>query len=184
MNKKLLGFFALAAVAVAAGIAAFEWYAPPATERPSSLMVETGPVELAEEADYAVIGTVTNMVPMRTPQLEDNDTVVTDIMLIVEEDVFGNHDEETISFRILGGEADGLSVSAEDSPEFRLGEMVLVFVSEDPENHTFGGEKYLVGQAQGALEVTADGQLVDKYIGNTYNKDLVLDWVKQTKGIQ
>lgn len=186
MNKKLLALlFALLFVAVAAGVMAFEERMPTTTVYSSSLMLKKTPVELAEQADYAIVGTVSNMTPVRVSMSQpgDDDKVFTDITLVVEEDVFENYGEETISFRILGGEADGLRLVAEESPKFRSSERVFVLIGEDPENYTFDGRSYLVGQAQGALEITGDGQLVDKYRGDAYGKDLVLSQVKQIKGV-
>lgn len=184
MNKKLLAsLFALSAVAVAAGAIAFEEYMPTTTVYSSSLMLKGTPVELAEDADYAIVGTVSDMTPIRVSMSQpgDDDKVFTDVTLTVEEDVFGNYDEETIIFRILGGEVDRLRLVAEESPELRLGERLFVLIGEDPENYTFDGKNYLIGQAQGALEITADGQLVDKYRGDAYNKDLVLNQTKQIR---
>ena len=187
MNKKLLAtLFALSVVAVTAGIMAFEEYMPTTTAYSSSLMLKATPVELAEDADYAIVGTVSNMTPIRVSMSlpGDDDKVFTDVTLTVEEDVFGNYDESTISFRILGGEADRLRIFAEDSPELQLGERIFVLIGEDSENYTFGGRNYLIGQAQGALEITADGQLIDKYRGDTYNKDLVIHQIKQIRNVQ
>ena len=187
MDKKLLALlFALLAVAVVAGVVAFEERIPTTTVHSSPLMLKKTPVELAEQADYAIVGTVSDMTPVRVSMLQsgDDDKVFTDITLVVEEDVFENYGKETISFRILGGEADGLRLVAEESPKFQSNERVFVLIGENPENYTFDGKNYLVGQAQGALEITEDGQLVDKYRGDAYSKDLVLSRAKQVKGIR
>lgn len=184
MNKKrLISLFVLSAVVVAAGVIAFEEYMPITTVYSNSLMLKGTPVELAKDADYAIVGTVSDMTPIRVSMSQpgDDDVVFTDVTLTVESDVFGNYDEETINFRILGGEADRLRLVAEDSPKLRLGERLFVLIGEDPENYTFDGKNYLIGQAQGALKVTADGQLVDKYLGDVYNKDLILNQTKQIK---
>ena len=186
MNKKLLALlFALLAVAAAAGVMAFEEHMPTTTVYSSSLMLKKTPVELAEQANYGIIGTVSNMTPVRVSMSQpgDDDKVFTDVTLVVEEDIFENYGKEMISFRILGGEADGLRLVAEESPKFRLSERVFVLIGVNPENYTFDGRNYLVGQAQGALEITEDGQLVDKYRGDAYGKDLVLSQVKQIKGV-
>jgi hypothetical protein len=186
MKNKNITLLALSTVVVAlVSFVAFEEFGPTTRVYSAAVMIPKTPVQIAGEADYAIVGIVKDMTPIRVdmPNPGDEDRVYTDVTIQVLDDVYSNYGEKTISFRIMGGEASKLKMVAEESPDFRLGETVLVYINQDPDNYTFQGHNYLVGQAQGALSIDEHGNATDKYRGNTFNKDLIVSQSKLSKGI-
>ncbi len=150
----------------------------------SSVMYEHTLDELIVKAEYAIVGTVEKITPIRVdmPKESDEDRVYTDILINVKEDLFNKYKDKQISIRILGGETDTMTMTSDSSPSFEIGKDVFVLVSEKSDGYTFNGHHFVVGQIQGTYDLT-NGVAKHQYSGNSIQTSDLISQVKQVKGI-
>ena len=185
MNKKSLSLVAISVVAIAmVGFVSMDFSQEIKSTDMSVLMKAQTPFDLAEQADYVIEGTVIDMkaVLIDMPKERDEDRIVTEVTLSVDSDIMNNYGEETITFAIFGGQIGEYIFTSNVSPEFVLGEKVLVYIGEDKENYSYQGRNYVLGNSQGVLEIKDDGTLVDKFRETVYDKELVISKSQQVKG--
>lgn len=93
-----------------------------------------------------------------TPVFGDSPSNFTDYLLQVEEVLRGNaNPKDIVSVRIQGGLVDKLNVIVEDSPNFNIGDEVLVFMYQPNMGsgyNTEGDYYYVLGVNQGAFYLT------------------------------
>lgn len=104
--------------------------------------------ELASNSKYAIIGTVEKITPVAVEKNYSHEdktyiTIFSDIQVNVEQDLFGEYQENQISVRIHGGQLGDMKTEAELSPKFDKNERVLFFIA-DKELHTIWGDNYYV----------------------------------------
>lgn len=184
MNKKLTMIPMIVAV-IAIGAIAVTYQPGQQVADVNGVLHQQSLEELSTKADYAIVGTVEKITPVKVdmPKPSDEPRVYTDVLINVEEDVFNNYQDKQISVRILGGETETLKMNVDFSPEFKIGERVFLFVMDDSSSgYTFAGHNYVAGQTQGAYDLT-NGQAKQQYSGETLQKDSLISQVKQFKGI-
>jgi hypothetical protein len=121
--------------------------------------------QLAGSADTIVVGTVLGQTSAWN---EDRSAIHTDVVVSVDELVKGNAAGEVV-VRVAGGyiESEDIGMGVSDTPKFRDGEQVVLFLNVGAEVAT------VTGQFQGKLTVTdgmvatASGEVVtvDEFIG-------------------
>jgi len=186
MKNKSLSLVAISVVAIAmVGFVSMDFSPEITSTDMSVLMNSQTPFDLAEKADYVIEGTVIDMKVVRLdmPKENDNDRIITEVTLSVDADIMNNYGEDTITFAIYGGQVGELTFSSNVSPEFAMGEKVIVFIGEDKENYSYQGRNYVLGHSQGVLEIKDNGTLVDKYRESVYDKELVISKSQQIKGL-
>ncbi len=108
--------------------------------------------DLAKEAEFVVIGEVTEISPLvpgyLLPFTDGYDRFQFDVTLSVENDLDGKYGQDIIVFRIMDSRED-FGMYTEDEQNFEIGERVLVFIGEK-EPDSIMGDAYLVyGVTQG-----------------------------------
>lgn len=98
--------------------------------------------ELVAGADALIQGQVTEL---RSSWSEDGRAVVTDVVVKVEERVFGEA-PQLVTVRTFGGQVGDFRVEAEGFPRFAEGERVLLFVKRDDSDGTLRVHGYQQGQ--------------------------------------
>ena len=103
--------------------------------------------ELAQKAEYAIVGTVEGITSVRVdmPKESDEDRVYTDVIINVEEDLFGNYDGDQISVRILGGETETIRMTTDFAPDFIEGNRVIALVSGISDGYTYNNHHFVIG---------------------------------------
>ncbi len=157
LNKKLTIVPVLAAV-IALGSFALTLDDEPTSSHMTNSSYLQNLDEISEIAEYAIIGTVEKMTPVRVdmPKESDEDRVYTDVTIKVKEDLFGKYTDEQISVRILGGQANGFTMTTDFEPKFTIGKDVLVYVSEISDGYTYNDYRFVVGHSQGTFDDNGD----------------------------
>lgn len=101
--------------------------------------------DLSQRAKHIVIGKVVSITPTDKVSGEalQASPIYSDVVIDVQNDLTNQFKDKQISIRIIGGQIGKTVVQSEHSPEFTVGENVLVFVS-DKEPHTIWGDNYYV----------------------------------------
>lgn len=101
--------------------------------------------DLSKGAKYVVIGKVISITPTDKVSEEASKTspIYSDVVIGVQRDLTNQFQDKQISVRIMGGQIGNTVVQAEHTPEFTIGEDVLVFVA-DKAPHTVWGDNYYV----------------------------------------
>lgn len=199
MTKKILFYSMIVAVAFF-GIGAVLYTESDAKVEPTVIqtvsvsMIDIPLEMLAEHADYAIVGEVISIDPVvytdpdraAKKKAVDNSEVIildkeilSDVRIKVEEDLFGKYDEHFITVRIPGGEIPGQKTVHEASPEFALGERVIIFVangqsySVSPDNYT------VLGLEQGTIRLGE--AVVSKFANSNTTEETIKDEIKSLK---
>ena len=98
--------------------------------------------ELSQGANYAISGEVQRIVSTIVTR-NNEEYVFSDVKIEVEEDLFGEYDEEYITVRIQGGQVGDATTISHIDASFEEGERVLVFVA-GPEPESIWGDNYYV----------------------------------------
>lgn len=141
--------------------------------------------ELTQLSDYAIIGTVESMTPVKVEMTNpgDDPRVYTDVVINVQEDLFKKYDQKQISVRVMGGEVPSLKMTVEDSPKFEIGKSVFVFVNgPEKAGYTFAGHNYVAGQAIGTYDLKND-RATQQFSGESLQQSELVSQVQQFKGI-
>ena len=103
--------------------------------RTSDLMKRLSMDELISNSDAIVIGKVTDILPSRKGTLgqAEIEIIYTDVLVQTERYLYGDPESEKIGIRVYGGRIDNLVMWVEDTPEFTLGEHILVFLVRQPD---------------------------------------------------
>lgn len=96
----------------------------------SGLQIRRSMNDLISDSDAIVIGKVTDILPSRkgTFGQKEREIIYTDVIVQAERYLHGDSESEKIAIRVYGGRIDNLVMWVEDSPEFIVGESILVFL--------------------------------------------------------
>lgn len=105
--------------------------------------------------------------------------ILTDITIEVEEDLFGDYLEPTITVRIPGGEIPGYKTIYELSPELNIGERVTIFVGNGSSYMITDDLYTIIGLYQGTVKM--DDISNSKYADRTTTEKQIKDKIKSLK---
>ena len=108
-----------------------------------ALMLPMSVEQLAVQANYIAHGRV---IRQQSAWNEARTSIHTDVTLAVEQTAVGAKVAE-LTFRIDGGDVDGIGMRTSNAPHFEVGEELVVFLEER------GGVERLVSHSQGAFTV-------------------------------
>ena len=130
--------------------------------------------QLASGTKYAIIGKVTQITPIAVETERMEETVFSDVVVKVKEDLNGLYDKKEISVRIEGGTVDNLQTISEVTAEFEVGEKVLFFVADKDPDSMWGDNYYVAGGYLGKYSLDDNGNAHrDKINDSIGEKDLV-----------
>lgn len=108
---------------------------------------------LTQEADRIVRGKVRNLSSRAGRNEYGDELIYSDIYISVTEALKG--DRSDLILTVEGGTVNGITLTVSDSPEFKIGEEILVFVKKDVlTNRPFGGlnSKYTIADGRRVLQ--------------------------------
>ena len=146
MSKKCL--FVLIAAVFAAGAL---------SQLSSTTLVKRALPELVRDAETIALGTVTGKESGWYIGDGDEKLIYTVYALQVEQIVKGDPEQETITFKVVGGTVDDVSLAVPSAPHYESGERVIVLLGPK-------GQEWLsdvVGWSQGNFHVV-DGKVVER----------------------
>lgn len=134
-------------------IFAFVLFSSLFTINEADALIETLSLEdLAEKAEFVVIGEITEISPNVPWYLlfftDGYDKFLFDVTLSVETDLDGTYGENTILFRIWDSRED-FGMDIEDEQNFEIGERVLVFIGKKEPDSVMGDAYLVYGVTQG-----------------------------------
>lgn len=125
--------------------------------------------DLIERSDIIVFGSVEEVLPAKKGTFLADDMIYHDVIIDVEQYLFGKNGQERISVRMLGGTVDGETLIVGDiQASFIPDEQVILFLSHPPENSL---EQLPEGIDKDSLYITTGAKL-GKYSyknGSAYN---------------
>ncbi len=154
---------------------------------------------LVDNADYAIVGTVSQTSPIVYTHLElaekkrlltstgmdDNDTIIfdreilTDVTIQVEEDLFGKYTESIIVVRVQGGEIPGYITIDELSPTYSVGDRVTIFVAPGDSYSISSVHNTVLGMYQGVIDLNDIAS--SKHTTSTTTEQEIKDKIKSLK---
>lgn len=160
----------------------------------STAVMDVSLEQIREKSDYAIVGEIIDIVPVvyvdpdRAKEKADNinpDIIITeqeilsDVKIKVEEDLFGQYDEKTITVRIPGGEIPTLKTVYEHSPTFEQGERVILFVGNG-HSYSISEDNYTVlGLDQGTIKLGE--QVVSKFANEQTTETEIKNKIKSLR---
>lgn len=106
--------------------------------------------DLVDRSERIVHGEVTKL-----EAKEEQGRIVTYITLDVQDSLKGPADEKTVSFRVLGGRMGDLVTIVHGTPQFSVGEQVLVFLEQPASKKGPKLPLVVTGMAQGKFSISA-----------------------------
>ena len=105
---------------------------------------------LAENTPFTIKGKVVEFqkVPI-SYDVAGIPNIMTDVVIKVQKDLSGQYTDKTITLRIQGGETEDAIHVYEGTPEFVLGEKVLVLVADKAPKSIYGDNYYVAGMVYG-----------------------------------
>lgn len=154
-----IGFGWLIVVTAVSGIAAYMLIAQPTLIRSNtSSMLELLPLDkLVEHSKIIVVGEIVEQKPSVKDTVENTDVQIayTEYILKVERYLLNNSEYEegdTLIFKNLGGKVGIEEFIVEDSPEFKVGDRVLLLLTDEWDDFLKGSWN-VVGWRQGAYAI-------------------------------
>ncbi|MEM4285828.1 MAG: hypothetical protein QXS98_07575 [Candidatus Nitrosocaldus sp.] len=154
-----IGFGWLIVVTAVSGIAAYMLIAQPTLIRSNtSSMLELLPLDkLVEHSKIIVVGEIVEQKPSVKDTVENADVQIayTEYILKVERYLLNNSEYEegdTLIFKNLGGKVGIEEFIVEDSPEFKVGDRVLLLLTDEWDDFLKGSWN-VVGWRQGAYTI-------------------------------
>ncbi|MEM1959503.1 MAG: hypothetical protein QW181_01020 [Candidatus Nitrosocaldus sp.] len=154
-----IGFGWLIVVTAVSGIAAYMLIAQPTLIRSNtSSMLELLPLDkLVEHSKIIVVGEIVEQKPSVKDTVENTDVQIayTEYILKVERYLLNNSEYEegdTLIFKNLGGKVGIEEFIVEDSPEFKVGDRVLLLLTDEWDDFLKGSWN-VVGWRQGAYTI-------------------------------
>lgn len=154
-----IGFGWLIVVTAVSGIAAYMLIAQPTLMRSNtSSMLELLPLDkLVEHSKIIVVGEIVEQKPSVKDMVENTDVQIayTEYILKVERYLLNNSEYEegdTLIFKNLGGKVGIEEFIVEDSPEFKVGDRVLLLLTDEWDDFLKGSWN-VVGWRQGAYTI-------------------------------
>ena len=138
--------------------------------------------ELAGETKYAIIGNVKEITSIIVETDRMNETVFSDVVITVKNDLAGKYEKEEISVRIQGGTVGNFTTISEPSAKFIVGDDVLFFVADKEPDSMWGDNYYVAGGYLGKYHLSDDGIAHrDKILDSVATEDLIAT-IKQIRG--
>lgn len=138
---------------------------------------------LAQNVPYAIKGNVTDIAKV-PPQVDDLGIVdvFTDVVITVDEDLFGKYTEKTITLRVRGGDTGNGVVVVDGAPDFKMGEPVFVLVAEKEPDSIYGDNYYVAGMQHGKYSLDEAGNALSKDPSKNMSYENLKEAVAGTKG--
>jgi hypothetical protein len=150
-----------------------------------ALMVGMSTERLTRESELVIVGDVENT---KSQWSDDGKQIVTRVTIIYTDIIKGKHRNRNIVVEHEGGEVEGIGMGVSDSPHFRKGDKVILFLK--PEKRKEEAVFKIVGSSQGKYTVGTDGiarkngfslwtdrELID----NDIPADMLIDKIKRVK---
>ncbi|MBS1268836.1 MAG: hypothetical protein MAG458_01570 [Nitrosopumilus sp.] len=138
--------------------------------------------ELASGTKYAIIGTVKQITPIAVESERMQQTIFSDVVVKVKEDLNGLYDQKEISVRIQGGTIDNLQTISEPSAEFEVGEKVLFFVADKEPDSMWGDNYYVAGGYLGKYKLDDNGNAHRDKINDSIGEQDLVSKIKKFRG--
>lgn len=135
---------------------------------------------LAANTPFAIKGTVIELsqVPIDEDALVID--VFTDVVVDVDKDLSGKYTDDTITVRIKGGETEAARYVYESSPDFKIGEKVLLLVADKEPDSIYGDNYYVAGLQHGKFTLD-DGQAINKDSNRNISEKSLEDKITKAK---
>ncbi len=126
-----------------------------------AMMVGLSTEELSNRSERVVVGTVESKESFWS---SDGSTIITSVVVTVEDAIKGEHPGEPLVIQYEGGEIGNIGMKVSDTPSFQEGERVLLFL-ETPDGQAApltamnaGSQKTykIVGKGQGKYSISPD----------------------------
>lgn len=131
----------------------------------STMILKKSVSDLILSSDLIIEGTVEEFLDSKwsNPGLkrgeEIRNVLQTDVIIKVGNVLFGNPGEETVTVRVEGGEDETTIYTCDASPEFAIGEKVLLFLARDGSDVATDEDYYVVtGWYQGKYSINSDSK--------------------------
>lgn len=158
MSKKIILFSLLAIIVVGGSVTIFNLYNRSGQEKNteiSAILAKVTPEELIKGSDGVIIGTVKDLSVTKAPSnlRAGEQDIVTNVNIAVEKYLSNpkNLSLENITVQVVGGTIGKETMTAEDSPDFEVGQKVLVFLKQGS-----NGILTVYGWSQGKYTVVND----------------------------
>lgn len=153
----------------------------------SDALIESLSLEdLAESAEFVVIGDVTEISPLVPGYLlsfsDGYDRFQFDVTLSIENDLDGKYVKDTIVFRIMDSR-DDFGMYIEDAQNFEVGERVLVFIGEKEPDSVMGDAYLVYGVTQGKY-LLQDGTAFGSDFPEGIDEDELVSKIKNIRFVE
>jgi len=138
--------------------------------------------ELASGTKYAIIGTVKQITPIAVETERMEETIFSDVVVKVKEDLNDLYDQKEISVRIQGGTVDNLQTISEPSAEFEVGEKALFFVADKEPDSMWGDNYYVAGGYLGKYKLDDNGNAHRDKINDSIGEQDLVSKIKKYRG--
>lgn len=188
MKKLVLYGMILGIVIAAASIIGATTYSQQTQAEPMIVQTISGSMGdvslemLGEHAKYAIAGKVVSITPIKYVDSDRraekifnklfqknqnilliDEEILSDVKIKVKEDLFGKYDKKFITLRIPGGQTETQKTIHKLSPEFVVGDRIIVFVGIG-DSYSISENNYTVlGLMQGTIRLTEDNKVVSKF---------------------
>ncbi len=182
MKKQNSIIFSLIAVAIiSTGVLATQNLETKETFRIGASLPDFPLEVLAENTPFAIKGTVIELIQIPIDENAFVKDVYTDVVIAVKEDLSGKYTEDTITVRIQGGETETAKYVYDGSPEFTLGEKVLILVADKEPESIFGDNYYVAGWQHGKYNLDQEGEAKNKDSDRDMSEKSLEDKIKKAK---
>jgi hypothetical protein len=181
MKKKIAEFVLMVIIISAVFIAAFnisKHYQEKKSMIISAILVKLSPEEITKQSDEIIVGTVKSLQTVKAPSnfRAGEEDIVTNAVISVEKYLFNPKDlsSSEITVQTVGGTIGDQTMIMEDSPTFKEGQRVVVFLRQGKNNTfiVFGGPqgKYTVNNGN-----MADNEQERDVFNGVFGKQMTLD---------
>jgi len=148
-------------------------------------MVGMSTERLTRESELVIVGDVANT---KSQWSNNGKRIVTSVTITYTEVIKGKYKNRKIVVEHEGGEVEGIGMGVSDSPHFRKGEKVILFLKHEKRKEEAVFK--IVGSAQGKYTVGTDGIARKKgfslwtdkeLIDNDIPADMLIDKIKRVK---
>ncbi|MFB5613706.1 MAG: hypothetical protein ACE5RI_01285 [Candidatus Nitrosomaritimum yanchengensis] len=151
-----------------------------------ALIVSLSLEDLAEQAEFVIVGKVTDVSPIipgyLLPFSNGYDRFQFDVTLSVEDDLDGKYGQDTIQFRIHDSREE-FGMGIEDEQNFEVGEQVLVFIGKKEPDSVMGDAYLVYGVTQGKY-LLKDGIAYGTHFPQGIDEDELILKIKNARHIE
>jgi hypothetical protein len=159
MNKQI-ALLALVVIGLGSAGSFVLWHqsSPEVVSKMDAILAKITPDELVKNSSGVVLGTVENLGVEKIPSSlrPGKDDIVTNATIRAEKYLFNpaNLTEQEVTVQVIGGTIGDETMNAEESPSFKVGDRVIVFLNKkDDKTYT------VYGWAQGKYTVDSNGMV-------------------------